>query len=192
LVERPDALKKVFAGVEKRMDGVCGAVDRQDVIHELCQNLITIAFPTMAKQMGVIYTPAEIVDFINQSSDDVLFAEKGLRLTDPGVMILDPFAGTGTFVVRMLYTGLIRKEDMRRKHECEITCHEMCLFPWYIGRIAIESVYHEIMGHQEYVPFRWMRLVDTFAEYEKLNADGDSTSSKNTVLLRRGKRKATR
>ena len=167
IVESTECLRKFYGSVESRMADVRDAMTRQDLINELCQTFITIAFPRIAKQMGVVYTPWEIVDFINHSVDDSLQASHGRRLTDPDVAILDPFAGTGNFMVRLLCTGLIRNEDMRRKYEHEITCHEICLFAWYIGLIAIESAYHEIMGHEEYVPFRAMRLVDTFAEYEQ-------------------------
>ena len=53
----------------------------------------------------------EIVDFIIRSVNDVLKDEFGTTLGSEGVHILDPFTGTGTFVTRLLQSGLIAPED---------------------------------------------------------------------------------
>ncbi len=60
-----------------------------------------------------MYTPVEIVDFIVHSVESVLRSEFGASMSDAGVHVLDPFTGTGTFIVRLLQSGLIRPQDMR-------------------------------------------------------------------------------
>jgi len=167
LIDAREALRGFYDVVERRMEGVHGAGDRQDVIHEICQNFLTIALPRLAEQLGIVYTPKECVDYIVRSCDELLRKEFGRSVNDPDVTLCDPFAGTGTFVVLMIHMGIIDKEALRRKYERDIVSNEIVMFPWYIGLIAIESAYHEVMGHDEYVPFRGMRLVDTFAEGEK-------------------------
>lgn len=59
---------------------------------------------------GVVYTPAECVDFINNSVNALLQKEFGVKLNDPCVRVLDPFAGTGIFLSRAIEQGLIDPE----------------------------------------------------------------------------------
>ena len=96
--------------------------DRQRVIIELYDQFFKSAFPKMAKQLGIVYTPVEVVDFIIHSVDDVLKREFNRSLTDENVHILDPFTGTGTFISRLLQSGLIKPEDLKRKYLTEIHC----------------------------------------------------------------------
>ena len=102
------------------------------------------AFPLTVEKLGIVYTPVECVDFIIRSVDDILKAEFNTSLTAQNVHILDPFVGTGTFITRLLQSGLIRPEDMERKYLNEIHCNEIVLLAYYIADVNIESVFHEI------------------------------------------------
>lgn len=84
------------------------------------------------------------MDFIIRSVDDILKAEFKTSLTEQNVHILDPFTGTGTFITRLLQSGLIRPEDMERKYQNEIHCNEIVLLAYYIADVNIESVFHDI------------------------------------------------
>jgi len=72
------------------------------------------------------------VDFIIRSVDDVLRKEFGRGVSDENVHILDPFAGTGTFIVQLLQSGLIRKEDFLRKYKEEIHANEIVLLAYFL------------------------------------------------------------
>ncbi|HJJ99534.1 MAG TPA: N-6 DNA methylase, partial [Methanocorpusculum sp.] len=95
----------------------------------------------MASQIGIAYTPIPIVDFILQSVNDVLKEEFDRTLSSEDVHILDPFAGTGSFLVRMFEMNLLREEDLARKYSHEIHANEMALLPYYIAAINIENAY---------------------------------------------------
>jgi len=101
------SLQKFYDSVRKRASQIETAAGRQTVIHELYENFFKKAFPKQAASFGVVYTPVEIVDFILRAADDVCRQEFGYGLTDQGVHILDPFTGTGTFIVRLLESGII-------------------------------------------------------------------------------------
>jgi len=60
--------------------------------------------PTLRKELGVWYTPTEIVQYMVARVDTVLRDELGLAdgLADPRVYVLDPCCGTGAFLVEVL------------------------------------------------------------------------------------------
>ena len=124
------------------------------------------AFPRLSKKLGIVYTPVEIVDFIIRSVDELLRSEFGQTLGSEGVHIIDPFVGTGTFITRLLQSGLIAPGDLPRKYSSEIHANELVLLAYYIAAINIEAVYHELAGG-EYSPFPGICLTDTFQLYEK-------------------------
>ena len=81
--------------------------------------------------------------------------------------ILDPFVGTGTFITRLLQSGLIRPEDMERKYLNEIHCNEIVLLAYYIADVNIEAVFHDITRRKTYLPYSGICLTDTFQLAEK-------------------------
>jgi predicted helicase len=87
-------------------------------------------------------------------------------LASDNVHIIDPFTGTGTFITRLLQSGLIGKDDLPKKYSSQIHANEIVLLAYYIAAINIESVYHDIVGG-EYQPFEGICLTDTFQLYEK-------------------------
>ena len=109
----------------------------------------------------------ECVDFIIHSVNDILKAEFNTSLTEQNVHILDPFVGTGTFITRLLQSGLIRPEDMERKYLNEIHCNEIVLLAYYIADVNIESVFHDITRRKTYLPYSGICLTDTFQLAEK-------------------------
>lgn len=96
----------------------------------------------MAERLGIVYTPVEVVDFIIRSADDALKSEFGIGLTDKNVHVLDPFTGTGTFIVRLLQSGIIADGDLTRKFREELHANEIILLAYYIAAINIEEAYH--------------------------------------------------
>jgi len=137
-------LDTFYASVRKRAEGINTAAGRQTVIHELYEQFFRKAFPKQASSFGVVYTPVEIVDFILRAADDVCRAEFGYGLTDEGVHILDPFTGTGTFIVRLLESGIIKPQDLERKYNGELWANEIMLLAYYIACVNIETTYQAI------------------------------------------------
>jgi predicted helicase len=132
---------------------------------ELYDKFFKSAFPKLTQRMGIVYTPVEIVDFIIKSVEEVLNEEFGQSISDEGVHVIDPFTGTGTFITRLLQSGLIKPEDMARKFREEIHANEIVLLAYYIAAINIEAVFHDQTG--TYEPFPGICLTDTFQLYEK-------------------------
>lgn len=166
LAKEADTLQSFYDSVKMRAEGIDSAEGKQKIVVELYDKFFRNAFPKMTEKLGIVYTPVEVVDFILHSVNDVLQSEFGQTLGSDGVHIIDPFTGTGTFVTRLLQSGLMTPEQIDRKYRTEIHANEIVLLAYYIAAINIESVYHGIIGG-EYVPFEGICLTDTFQMYEK-------------------------
>ena len=158
-------LKKFYASVQMRAHGITDPQAKQRLVVELYDKFFRKAFPRTTEKLGIVYTPVEIVDFIIHSVNEVLQEQFGQSLGSKGVHIIDPFAGTGTFITRLLQLGLIAPKELERKYREEIHANEIVLLAYYIAAINIEAVYHGIVGG-EYVPFEGICLTDTFQMYE--------------------------
>jgi predicted helicase len=166
LDKEADTLEKFYASVQMRAEGIDSADGKQKIVVELYDKFFRNAFPRMTERLGIVYTPVEVVDFIIHSVNDVLKSEFNQTLGSEGVHIIDPFTGTGTFITRMLQSGLISKEQLPHKYKNEIHANEIVLLAYYIAAINIEAVYHSLIGG-DYQPFEGICLTDTFQLYEK-------------------------
>ncbi|WP_028358281.1 DEAD/DEAH box helicase [Brackiella oedipodis] len=169
------SLERFYQSVRRRAQGIESAQAKQALIIELYDKFFRTAFPKMADKLGIVYTPVEIVDFIVQSAEQVMQQEFGKSLGDEGVHILDPFTGTGSFITRLLQSGIIPKEKLPYKFKHDIHANEITLLAYYVAAINIESVYHGILSgkltsHEDqseitevaYEPFPGICLTDTF------------------------------
>jgi predicted helicase len=161
-----EKLDKFYDSVRTRAASVKSAEGRQSVIHDLYEKFFRNAFPKQAQSLGVVYTPVEIVDFILRAADDVCRQEFGHGLTDEGVKILDPFTGTGTFIVRLLQSGIIQPQDLARKYASELWANEIMLLAYYIACVNIETTYQALTDAKDYTPFPGAVLTDTFQSSE--------------------------
>jgi predicted helicase len=139
IAKEMEKLEVFYKSIRNRASGIDNAQGKQRIIIELYDKFFRTAFPRMAERLGIVYTPVEVVDFIIRSADVALRQEFGVGLTDEGVHILDPFTGTGTFMVRLLQSGLIKPEDLTRKFKQELHANELVLLAYYIAAINIEE-----------------------------------------------------
>ncbi|MER5304105.1 type ISP restriction/modification enzyme [Streptomyces lasiicapitis] len=170
LDDEAKALQGFYDSVRVRAEGIDNHEGRQRVIIELYDKFFKTALPKTADALGIVYTPVEIVDFILRSTDQALAKHFGTSLSDEGVHILDPFTGTGTFIVRLLQSGLIKPEDLLRKYVSELHANEIVLLAYYIAAVNIEAAFEDMRGSDEYTPFEGIVLTDTFQLAEG-NAD---------------------
>ena len=167
-----EALNKFYESVRERVEGIDNAEGKQKIIVELYDKFFKTAFPKVVEQLGIVYTPIEVVDFINNSVAQVLKKEFNRSLSDENVHILDPFTGTGTFITRMIQQGLIDKKALPHKYAKELHANEIVLLAYYIASINIENAYHDIMELKDkYQPFDGICLTDTFQLGESDEAD---------------------
>lgn len=164
-----ETLQKFYESVRMRAAGIDNAEGKQRIIIELYDKFFKTAFPKMVEKLGIVYTPVEVVDFIIHSVNDILKKEFGRSLTDENIHVLDPFTGTGTFITRLLQSGLIQEKDLERKYRHELHANEIVLLAYYIAAINIENAFHDAtpdpddgIGKEKYIPFDGIVLTDTF------------------------------
>ena len=156
-------LERFYESVRMRARGLDNSAARQRVLMELYEKFFATALKKEAERLGIVYTPVQVVDFILNSADHVLRKEFGRGLTDEGVHVLDPFTGTGIFLVRLLQSGLIQDADLERKYREELHANEIVLLAYYIAAIHIEEAYRGQRGSENgYEPFKGIVLTDTF------------------------------
>lgn len=178
-----NTLEDFYASVKMRANDINSAEGKQRIVVELYDKFFRNAFPRMTERLGIVYTPVEVVDFILHSVEHVLKTEFNSSMADENVHILDPFTGTGTFITRLLQSGIIPEEKLPYKYQHEIHANEIVLLAYYIAAINIEATYHGILtgnihGEQdddtsvakpaiEYQSFKGICLTDTFQMAEK-------------------------
>ncbi len=184
-------LEKFYDSVRERAKGVDNALGKQRIVIELYDKFFRVALKKQVEKLGIVYTPTEVVDFIIHSVEKLINKEFGKSLADKDVHILDPFTGTGTFIVRLIQSGIISKDDILYKYTSEIHANEIVLLAYYIAAVNIEEAFHELYGNGEYVPFDNIVLTDTFELSEskmiagkKYRIDQDEYFKKNSEKAR--------
>ncbi len=191
-------LDRFYRSVARRVDAAANSDARLTVMLDVYQSFFRKAMPRQVKQLGITYTPVELVDFMLRSIDAVCRQEFGRGMTASDVHILDPFTGTGTFINRLITQKnsdgkyLIRDEDLERKFTGagaaagapEIHANEIVLLAYYLAAVKIEEGYDERRGAHQ--PFEGIVLTDTF----ELNSDdkrlpGTTSLRSNSARTRR-------
>ena len=85
-------------------------LDEGDAVHFFYEPFLEAYDPKLREDMGVWYTPKEVVRFMVRQVDHALKQELGLKegLANPRVRILDPCCGTGAFLLEAI--------DLMAKH----------------------------------------------------------------------------
>lgn len=188
LVKEQERLQGFYESVRVRAEGIDNLKAKQDIIVQLYDKFFKVGFKETTERLGIVFTPVEVVDFIIHSVNDVLKKHFGKSLASKGVHVLDPFTGTGTFVTRLLQSGLIPKEDLLRKYTQEIHANEIVLLSYYIAAINIEETFHSIYG-EDYVPFEGIVLTDTFESTEYKDSFMSELFNENNERLKKQQEK---
>ncbi|WP_220728918.1 type ISP restriction/modification enzyme [Apilactobacillus xinyiensis] len=186
-------LKPFYDSIQLRASGIDNAEGKQKLILSLYDNFFKKGFKETTEQLGIVFTPTEVVDFIIHSVDDAMHKYFGKGLADKGVHILDPFTGTGTFITRTLQylkqemdAGKITFDDILYKYMHELHANEIVLLSYYIAAINIESVFDEVNGpNRGYEPFNGIVLTDTFESTERKNSFMDELLGQNNERLKK-------
>ncbi|MEU5875594.1 type ISP restriction/modification enzyme [Glycomyces sp. NPDC047369] len=180
LDDERDTLKRFYEQVRVSIEGIDNPAGRQKLLLELYEQFFKNAMPEVSDRLGIVYTPVEVVDFILHLTDQALRKYLGASLSDEGVQVIDPFAGTGSFIVRLVQSGLIGSADLARKYSSELHANEIVLLAYYIAAINIEEAFHSRSGDVGYQPFGGMVFTDTFQLYESQPAASDGVLGGNT------------
>lgn len=189
LDEEKEKLQKFYDSVKERAAGIDNSEGKQKIILELYEKFFKTALPKEVEKLGIVYTPIECVDFIINSVEKILNDEFGMSMSDKDIHIIDGFAGTGTFIVRLLQSGIIKKEDLLYKYTNDIHANEIVLLAYYIAAVNIEETFHDLIESEKYYPFEGIVLTDTFQLYEDSD-ENEFTQTLNQLSLPKNNERA--
>ena len=152
------SLDPFYVAIERTAASIDDFSQKQSFLNTVYEQFFQGFSVEIADTHGVVYTPQPIVDFMVRSVEEILGAEFNRSLSDSGVHIIDPFVGTGNFIVRTMRE--IRPTALENKYQSELHCNEVMLLPYYIASMNIEHEFYEATG--DYQPFEGICLVDTF------------------------------
>ncbi|MBQ9419210.1 MAG: DEAD/DEAH box helicase [Synergistaceae bacterium] len=166
LKSETQSLDTFYARQVEQFSNINSDEGKQSFIKNIYENFFNVAFPQTAERLGIVYTPGEIVDFILRSADWALREELGISegLSAENVAILDPFTGTGTFIVRLLQLGLIDESVLAQKYNHGIFANEILILAYYIAAVNIAMTYHAVSPGKLHELFPGIVLTDTFNE----------------------------
>lgn len=192
LGKEQEILDKFYASVQERAKGIDNSEGKQKIVIELYEQFFKNALPKQVAKLGIVYTPIQVVDFILHSVEVVLQERFGSSLNEKGVHVLDPFTGTGTFIIQLLRSGIISKENIVYKYTNELHANEIVLLAYYIAAVNIEETFHDIVNANKYIPFEGIVLTDTFALSENWDEENGTILSKDSMLFHQNSERATK
>ncbi len=152
-----------YKALENTASTITEYSEKQDFLNTVYEKFFQGFAVKVADTHGIVYTPQPIVDFMVKSVEEILQKEFKKSLSDKGVHILDPFVGTGNFIMRIMKE--MRKTSLSYKYKFELHCNEVMLLPYYLASMNIEHEYYNATG--EYLPFEGICFVDTFEVIEE-------------------------
>jgi len=158
---RADFLKKLdrfYVAIESAASVIEDFSEKQKFLNTVYEKFFQGFAVKVADTMGIVYTPPSIVRFMIASIRELLEKEFGKELGAEGVHFLDPFTGTGNFLVHLMRE--LPTAALKKKYAAELWANEIMLLPYYIAAQNVEHEFYERTG--TYEPFPGLCLVDTF------------------------------
>ena len=156
-----ESLDPFYVAIEQTAATITDFSQKQGFLNTVYEQFFQGFSIKVADTHGIVYTPQPIVDFMVKSVEHILQTEFNRSLADTGVNIIDPFVGTGNFIVRIMQE--LDPISLSRKYTAdppELQCNEVMLLPYYIASLNIEHQFYTATNR--YVPYEGLCLVDTF------------------------------
>lgn len=179
-------LQKYYDNIKQKISKIKSSAAKQNLLKTIYEKYLTAVYGKKAKDNGVVYTPTEIIDFILKGVDYLLKKEFNTSFNSENIKILEPFAGTGTFISQILSENLnlIKTENLEYKYKKKIFANEIMLLPYYIASINISETFNNRQKGNSYLPYNNIIWTDTFELFDKdnnqseLEFEGDINSEK--------------
>lgn len=170
-----------YRALEQTADTIDDFAQKQEFLNTVYERFFQGFSVKVADTHGIVYTPQPIVDFMVRSVEEILKKEFDKSLASDNVHILDPFVGTGNFMVRVMQE--IPRSLLEKKYTSELHCNEVMLLPYYIASLNIEHEFYELT--RQYLPFEGICLVDTFELAEHAQGSLGFMSAENSRRVKR-------
>jgi predicted helicase len=155
-----EELENFYEDVKREVGQIKTSAARQNFIKTIYGNFFSSTTKKETEQHGIVYTPVEVIDFIIHSVEHILHKNFDVGFNERSVKVLDPFTGTGTFITRILESGLIT-DNLYEKYKHDLYANELILLAYYIATVNIETTYSNLQKSGKYVPFEGISYTDT-------------------------------
>lgn len=162
LKDKLDGLDDFYAEAMRELRLATTRKARQNFIRKLYENFYKSLDPEEQAKHGIVFTPIEVVDFIVKSTSYLLKEKFGVGFGNKNVKVIDPFTGTGSFIVRLLELDLIPPDKLYYKYKNELYANDIKLLSYYVAAVNIETTYASLRRGGKYVDFPGMSYTDTF------------------------------
>ena len=159
-------LDPFYVAIEQTAATITDFSQKQGFLNTIYEQFFQGFSVKVADTHGIVYTPQPIVDFMVKSVEHILQTEFNRSMSDSGVHIIDPFVGTGNFIVRIMQE--LDSISLERKYTAdppELQCNEVMLLPYYIANLNIEQQFYTATNR--YASYQGICLVDTFGMAEE-------------------------
>ena len=156
-------LDRFYKAIEEAADAATDFTEKQEFLNTVYEQFFQGFAVDVADTHGIVYTPQPIVDYMVESVSGLVKEHFGQSLADDNVQVLDPFVGTGNFIVRAMQeisTRRLPEKYGAGDNDPELHANEVMLLPYYVASMNVEHAYYERTG--DYAPFEGICLVDTF------------------------------
>ena len=161
-----NSLDPFYVAIERTAATITDFSQKQGFLNAVYEQFFQGFSIKVADTHGIVYTPQSIVNFMVKSVEHILQTEFNRSLSDTGVNIIDPFVGTGNFIVRIMQE--LDPISLERKYTAdppELQCNEVMLLPYYIANLNIEHQFYTATNR--YASYQGICLVDTFEVAEE-------------------------
>jgi predicted helicase len=149
-----EVLDHATAAVNRVQPAFFATFNEQDAVNHFYEPFLEAFDPELRKQLGVWYTPREIVRYMVERVDHLLRTElhEPLGLASPNVQVLDPCCGTGAYLVEVLHRieATLRQQagdddaligaDLRRAATTRIFGFEIMPAPFVIAHLQVAKL----------------------------------------------------
>ena len=181
-------LEHFYGAIENAAATISDFHEKQTFLNTVYERFFQGFCVKVADTHGIVYTPQPLVNYMVASVEHILRTAFKSSLADKNVHILDPFTGTGNFIVNIMRH--IKPSALPHKFASELHCNEIMLLPYYVASMNVEHAYYEVTG--KYAQFEGICLVDTFRTLEPPQAEFAFLSEQNSARVERQKKSPIR
>jgi len=188
-----EGLRSYYAAIRSAAALVSSHREKQTFLKVVYENFYKVYNPKAADRLGVVYTPSEIVHFMVESADWLCQHHFGKQLIDRNVEILDPAAGTGTFIAELIEHFRGQPAKLKYKYREELHANEVAILPYYVANLNIEATYAALTGeYEEYPNLCFVDTLDNVGGLRVRGRQGDLLGALSDENIARIKRQNSR
>jgi len=131
------SLEHFYVAIEHAAETITDFSEKQKFLNTVYERFFQGFCVKIADTHGIVYTPVSLVEFMVNSIEQGLHEHFDTALEERNVHILDPFTGTGNFIVHIMER--MQSSSLVDKYREELFCNEVMLLPYYVASMTEEN-----------------------------------------------------